>query len=80
MSTSSYSPSRSQLLVGDPQPMNNISATSSQRPRSNESKKSPYQLAQQVKFLHLQAEVECLLQQLQTLKQQRIATGSLELG
>lgn len=32
-----------------------------------------YQVAQQVKFLHLQAEVESLLQQLQIMKQQRLA-------
>lgn len=30
-----------------------------------------YQADQQVKYLHLQAEVEVLLQQLQTLKQQK---------
>lgn len=67
MSTSSYSPSRPQLLVSDPQSVNNTAT-----------KKPPYQLAQQVKFLHLQAEVECLLQQLQTLKQQRLAADRLE--
>jgi hypothetical protein len=33
--------------------------------------KSLYQADQQVKYLHLQAEVESLLQQLQILKQQR---------
>lgn len=32
---------------------------------------SPYQADQQVKFLHLQAEVESLLLQLRSLKQQR---------
>lgn len=78
MSTFSYSPSRSQLLVSDPQSVNDLSATSTQRPRLNESKKPPYQLAQQVKFLHLQVEVECLLQQLQTLKQQRLAADGLD--
>lgn len=30
-----------------------------------------YQAEQQVKYLHLQAEIDVLLQQLQTLKQQR---------
>jgi len=34
--------------------------------------KSPYNVDQQVKFLHLQAEVDTLLLQLQTLKQQRM--------
>jgi hypothetical protein len=33
--------------------------------------KSVYQVHQQVKFLHLQAEADYLLQQLQTLKQQK---------
>ncbi|ACK68753.1 hypothetical protein PCC7424_0285 [Gloeothece citriformis PCC 7424] len=31
-----------------------------------------YQAAQQVEYLHLQAEIEVLLQQLQTIKQQRL--------
>ncbi len=35
-----------------------------------------YQTAQQVKYLHLQAEVEFLLQQQQTLKRQRLASAS----
>jgi shikimate kinase len=33
--------------------------------------KSLYQVAQQVKLLHLQVEVECLWQQLQAIEQQR---------
>lgn len=33
-----------------------------------------YQADQQLKYLHLQAEVEVLLQQLQTLKQRRLAS------
>ncbi|MBF2005765.1 MAG: hypothetical protein IGS49_09945 [Chlorogloeopsis fritschii C42_A2020_084] len=33
-----------------------------------------YQVDQQVKLLHLQAEIDCLLQQLQNLKLQRIAS------
>lgn len=36
--------------------------------------KLPYQASHQVELLHLQAETEALLQQLQTLKQQRLAT------
>lgn len=35
-----------------------------------------YQADQQVKLLHLQAEVDCLLQQLQNLKMQRLATDA----
>jgi hypothetical protein len=38
--------------------------------------KSIYSVDQQVKFLHLQAEVETLLLRLQTLKQQRSETPS----
>jgi len=34
-------------------------------------KSQPYQADQQLKYLHLQAEVEVLLQQLQALKQRR---------
>lgn len=40
--------------------------------------KAFYQDDQQAKFMHLQAEVDSLLQQLQSLKQQRIATTQLE--
>jgi hypothetical protein len=39
--------------------------------RSKDGVKSVYQADQQVKFLHLQAEVETLLLELQTLKQHR---------
>lgn len=63
---------QSQTLVGNAQPVSNISPTT-QHSHLHESKEVPYQAAQQVKFLHLEAEVESLLQQLQTLKQQRIA-------
>ena len=81
MSTSPSSLSRSQLLVANPQPVSNFSATSTfQRPRLNESKKSPYNVAHQVTFLYLQAEVELLLQQLQILKQQRIVTPNYDAG
>jgi len=75
MSMFSDSPPRSQLLVVNPQPLDNHSTASTQRPRSHDAR-WPYQVAQQVKFLHLQAEVECLLQQLKTLKQQRLAADS----
>ena len=48
-------------------------AVDQQRSRLIEAMKSQYQLDQQVKFLHLQAEADSLLQQLQSLKQQRQA-------
>ncbi|BAY26622.1 hypothetical protein NIES2100_64380 [Calothrix sp. NIES-2100] len=40
--------------------------------------KSYYQDDQQVKFMHLQAEVDSLLMQLQNLKEQRLSTNSQE--
>lgn len=73
-SSLSISMSRSQVLVGDRQIGSKSVKTNSSR--SDESKKPPYQVDQQVKFLHLEAEVEYLLQQLQNLKQQRLATTS----
>ncbi len=39
-----------------------------------ENVKLPYQVDHQVELLHLRAEVEALLQQLQTLKQQRLVS------
>ena len=36
--------------------------------------KSVYSVDQQVKLIHLQAEVNCLLQQLQNLQQQKLAS------
>ncbi|MFB2769297.1 hypothetical protein ACE1AT_08390 [Pelatocladus sp. BLCC-F211] len=36
------------------------------------------QVDQQVKFMHLQAEVDCLLQQLQNLKMQKLAATDTE--
>ncbi|MBW4472201.1 MAG: hypothetical protein KME45_17615 [Stenomitos rutilans HA7619-LM2] len=51
-------------------------AVDQQRSRLIEAMKAQYRLDQQVKFLHLQAEADSLLQQLQTLKQQRQTEGS----
>jgi hypothetical protein len=76
MSTSPSSLSRSQLVVDDPQLGSEVSVNPTNDVRWNESKKSPYQVDQQVKFLHLEAEVETLLQQLQTIQQQRLAPNS----
>lgn len=52
-------------------------AMDQQRSRLLKAMKSQYQLDQQVKFLHLQAEADSLLQQLQSLKQQRQALVTL---
>ncbi|MGK7874151.1 MAG: hypothetical protein AB4426_12810 [Xenococcaceae cyanobacterium] len=48
-----------------------LSAIASDDPRIKKLMKS-YQADQQVKYLHLQAEIDVLLQELQTLKQQRL--------
>lgn len=40
--------------------------------------KLPYQATHQAELLHLQAEIEALLQQLQTLKRQRLTLSSDE--
>ena len=69
MVTSSSSLFHSQIMVGSTQLVNQGSATT-QTTNSKEFK-PPYRLDQQVKFLHLAAEVESLLQQLQSIKQQR---------
>lgn len=45
-----------------------------------QSTKTLYQVTQQLEFLHLQAEVESLLQQLQFMKQQRLTAASYEGG
>ena len=52
-----------------------MSVASTNRTQLIESMKRMYQADQQVKYLHLQAEVETLLLQLQALKQQRL-TGA----
>ena len=72
MLTSSSSTMSFQVLESDRQIVSQVSATTNST-RCHESK-SPYQVDQQVKFLHLEAEVESLLQQLQNIKQQRLAT------
>lgn len=52
-------------------------ASLSSRPAvASELIKTPYPLDQQMKFLHLQAETESLLQQLRIIKQQREACGA----
>ncbi|XGV98420.1 MAG: hypothetical protein ACAF41_05680 [Leptolyngbya sp. BL-A-14] len=74
----------SQLMIDSPtrvseaqtQPQQSLEASGfdKQRARLIEAMKAQYQLDQQVKFLHLQAEADSLLQQLQSLKQQRQAS------
>ena len=68
--------SSSPSLVDTSQSMSDAVTASTNSSRWNEVKKPPYQIDQQVKFLHLEAEVESLLQQLQRMKQQRETTVS----
>lgn len=69
---------RSSSLLDSPS-MVSLATKSSKTPGAEDPRvialmKSLYQADQQVKYLHLQAEVDSLLQQLQILKQQRIAS------
>ncbi|HEY9725356.1 MAG TPA: aspartate kinase [Chroococcales cyanobacterium] len=57
--------------TGASQTVRNRLSVATDDPRVMKLMKSLYQADQQVKYLHLQAEVEFLLQQLQILKQQK---------
>ncbi|MDF0556798.1 hypothetical protein [Kamptonema sp. UHCC 0994] len=72
MSNRSATISRSQTTGSNPQ-MVTTQALSTNPVHNETSMKSIYQADQQVKFLHLQAEVETLLLELQTLKQHRLS-------
>lgn len=78
MSTRSSSLLYSPRPIGDSQSLINRSTSVTGNPHLVEQMKSPYQADQQVKYLHLQAEVESLLQQLQILKQQRLTSDFAE--
>ena len=71
MSTRSSSLLYSPRPIGDSQAVINRPTTPTGKSPRVEQMKSPYRADQQVKYLHLQAEVESLLQHLQILKQQR---------
>jgi len=65
--------------IGKTLTVKDFSPTSTfQNRHMHQSTQTLYQVAQQVKFLHLQAEVESLLQQLQIMKQQRLAATGYE--
>jgi len=72
MSTRSSTLTRPETSVGNSQSLSYVSAESTGNTRIMQLTKSQYQADQQVKFLHLQAEVESLLQQLQIIKQRRL--------
>ena len=74
MSNNSSTLSRPQVTASNPE-MASSSTLSTSFARKVNSVKCPYQADQQVKFLHLQAEIESLLLQVQSLKQQRSIAG-----
>jgi len=74
MSTRSSSLVCSPTPIGDTQALRNPTTSKTCNSRLTDLMRSLYQADQQVKYLHLQAEVESLLQQLQILKQQRLAS------
>lgn len=53
-----------------------VSECNTQSLLASQLNKSYYQDDQQAKFMHLQAEVDSLLQQLQQMKQQKLTTNS----
>jgi uncharacterized protein with WD repeat len=60
------------ILAAKPQTSSNDLATAKVTPRC-------YQADQQVKYLHLQAEIDVLLQQLRTIEQQKQADSEVDL-
>lgn len=55
--------------------LNNANSTDANEPTGSAKPiPLPYQASHQVELLHLQAEIDALLQQLQSLKQQRLAS------
>lgn len=78
MSSRSSSLIDSPSPVSDSQSLKNRSTIATDDPRVMKLMKSLYQTDQQVKYLHLQAEVESLLQLLQTLKRQRLDSTRTE--
>ena len=73
MSTHSSTLSRPENLDATVKQAGRPSDSSASKPlQLGSSMKCPYNVDQQVKLLHLQAEVDTLLLQLQTLKQQRL--------
>ncbi|MEG3926404.1 MULTISPECIES: hypothetical protein [unclassified Microcoleus] len=74
MSNNSSTLSRPQVAASNPE-MASSSTLSTSFARKVDLVKCPYQADQQVKFLHLQAEIESLLLEVQSLKQQRSLAG-----
>ncbi|KGF71662.1 hypothetical protein DO97_16480 [Neosynechococcus sphagnicola sy1] len=76
MSNRSSESSLSQTAVYQPQPLVPESSTASNQTRLVEVMKSVYQANHQAEFLHLHAETDQLLEQLQSLKQKRLTASS----
>jgi len=76
--TRSSSLNDSASSIGDSQALKNSSMVALKDARMLELMKSLYQADQQVKYLHLQAEVDSLLQYQQIIKQQRLTSGSTD--
>jgi hypothetical protein len=74
MSNNSSTLSRPQVTASNPEMASSSTLSTSFACKVN-SVKCPYQADQQVKFLHLQAEIESLLLEVQSLKQQRSIAG-----
>ena len=53
--------------------ISSVSDRESQTMVATKLNQSPYKVDQQVKFMHLQAEVDCLLQELKHLQMRRLA-------
>jgi hypothetical protein len=80
MSTSSSSVTRPHAAIGSPQAAIESSDASTHSTYPKESKKPPYQQERLVEFLQLKAEIESLLQHLQTMKQQRASDRERVMG
>jgi len=70
MSTSPSSVTRSQATIGSDRAAIESSDASAHSTQARESKKPPYQQERLVEFLQLKAEIESLLEHLQSMKQQ----------
>lgn len=78
MSTCMSNRSHSLSLTNKSQSVSTLSATSTDRPDTISAKKVPYQDVVQAHYLDLEAEIELLLQHLQSLSKQKLTITSQE--
>lgn len=71
MSSQSLNSAYPSVAVCDPLPATPLTSTPGEYTRLIQRMQSMYQAAHQAEYLHLQAEMDLLVQQLQRLKQQR---------